>query len=83
MLHFQNLLSRFRCDLAVDLGTGSTLICVVGEGLVLNEPSIVALQEGTGRILSGGCAVGHLAKQMEGRTPDWIFGRSTRPTTTA
>ena len=68
----QNLLSHFRCDLAVDLGTANTLICVVGEGLVLNEPSVVAVQQGDGRILSGGCAVGHLAKQMEGRTPDSI-----------
>lgn len=68
----QNLLNHFRSDLAVDLGTANTLICVVGEGLVLNEPSVVAVQQGTGRILSGGCAVGHLAKQMEGRTPDSI-----------
>lgn len=72
MLHLQDLLGRFRCDLAVDLGTANTLICAVGEGLVLNEPSIVAVQQDTGRILSGGCAVGHLAKQMEGRTPDSI-----------
>src|SRR3990170_6111005 len=68
----QNLLNHFRCDLAVDLGTANTLVCVVGEGLVLNEPSVVAVQQGTGRILSGGCAVGHLAKQMEGRTPESI-----------
>jgi rod shape-determining protein MreB len=68
----QHLLNHFRCDLAVDLGTANTLVCVVGEGLVLNEPSVVAVQQGTRRILSGGCAVGHLAKQMEGRTPDSI-----------
>ena len=68
----QNLLNHFRCDMAVDLGTANTLICVVGEGLVLNEPSVVAVRQSTGRILSGGCAVGHLAKQMEGRTPDSI-----------
>ncbi len=59
-------------DLAVDLGTANTLVCVAGEGLVLNEPSVVAVEEGTHRILSGGCAVGHLAKQMQGRTPDSI-----------
>ena len=68
----QNLLSHFRCDLAVDLGTANTVICLAGEGVVLDEPSVVAVQQGTGRILSGGCAVGHLAKQMEGRTPDSI-----------
>lgn len=68
----RRLFDHFRCDLAVDLGTANTLICLVGEGLVLNEPSVVAVQQNTGRILSGGCAVGHLAKQMEGRTPDSI-----------
>jgi rod shape-determining protein MreB len=45
---------------------------VVGEGLVLNEPSVVAVEQATGRVLSGGCAVGHLAKQMQGRTPESI-----------
>jgi len=59
-------------DLAVDLGTANTLIGVPGEGLVLNEPSVVAIAGRTGRLLSGGCAVGHLAKQMWGRTPDSI-----------
>src|ERR1700676_2155910 len=59
-------------DLAVDLGTANTLISVPGEGLVLNEPSVVAVSEGTNRVLSGGCAVGHLAKQMLGRTPGSI-----------
>jgi rod shape-determining protein MreB and related proteins len=59
-------------DLAVDLGTANTLIGVPGEGIVLDEPSVVAVQQRTNRILSGGCAVGHLAKQMWGRTPDSI-----------
>jgi rod shape-determining protein MreB and related proteins len=59
-------------DLAIDLGTANTLVSVVGEGLVLNEPSIVAVEEGTTRVVSGGCAVGHLAKQMQGRTPQSI-----------
>jgi len=68
----QQLLSYFSYDLAVDLGTANTLISLVGDGLVLNEPSVVAVQQGTGRILSGGCAVGHLAKQMQGRTPESI-----------
>ncbi len=59
-------------DLAIDLGTANTLVSVVGEGIVINEPSIVAVDGGTHRILSGGCAVGHLAKQMQGRTPQSI-----------
>ena len=70
MLH--RLLNYFSSDLAVDLGTANTLISVVGEGLVLDEPSVVAVRQDTGRILSGGCAVGHLAKQMQGRTPESI-----------
>lgn len=66
------LLGIFSADLAIDLGTANTLIGVPGEGVVLDEPSIVAIEEGTNRILSGGCAVGHLAKQMQGRTPGSI-----------
>lgn len=62
----------FAADLAIDLGTANTLISVPGEGVVLNEPSVVAVAEGTNRILSGGCAVGHVAKQMLGRTPGSI-----------
>jgi rod shape-determining protein MreB len=70
------MLSRFRSffasELAVDLGTANTLVSVCGEGLVVNEPSVVAVAEGTNRVLAGGCAVGHLARQMEGRTPGSI-----------
>jgi len=68
----RRLLNCFRCDLALDLGTANTVISAVGEGLLLNEPSVVAVEQGSGRILSGGCAVGHLAKQMQGRTPHSI-----------
>ncbi|MEX0676041.1 MAG: rod shape-determining protein [Pirellulales bacterium] len=68
----ERLFGLLGSDLAIDLGTTNTLISVVGEGLVVNEPSVVAVEEGTGRILSGGCAVGHLAKQMQGRTPQSI-----------
>jgi rod shape-determining protein MreB len=68
----KRLLGYFSSDLAVDLGTANTLIGVGGEGLVLDEPSVVAVGKRTGRILSGGCAVGHLAKQMLGRTPDSV-----------
>jgi rod shape-determining protein MreB len=68
----KRLFGWFSSDLAVDLGTANTLIGVAGEGLVLDEPSVVAVEHSTRRILSGGCAVGHLAKQMWGRTPDSI-----------
>ncbi len=59
-------------DLAVDLGTANTLVTVAGEGIVLNEPSVVAVEQRSSRVLSGGCAVGHLARQMQGRTPESI-----------
>ncbi|WP_026123054.1 rod shape-determining protein [Nocardiopsis halotolerans] len=52
-------------DMAVDLGTANTLVYVRGRGIVLNEPSVVALNTSTGRIV----AVGIEAKQMIGRTP--------------
>ena len=59
-------------DLAIDLGTANTLVAIQGEGVVVNEPSVVALQKGTRRVLGRGTAVGKLAKQMLGRTPDSI-----------
>ena len=52
-------------DMAVDLGTANTLVYVRGRGIVLNEPSVVAVNQDTGGIL----AVGLEAKQMFGRTP--------------
>ena len=58
--------------IGIDLGTANTLVSVQGEGIVLNEPSVVALEKGTRRVLGKGNAVGKLAKQMLGRTPDSI-----------
>lgn len=54
----------FSSDIGIDLGTANTLIYVKGRGIVVNEPSIVALEEQTGRIM----AVGFEAKEMLGRT---------------
>lgn len=68
----KTLFGKLSPDLAVDLGTANTLVSVPRRGLVLNEPSIVAVEEGTRRVLADGCAVGHLARQMLGRTPDSI-----------
>jgi len=67
MLH--RILGLLACDMAIDLGTANTQICVSGEGLVLNEPSVVAVEAGANRVVSGGRAVGHLARQMLGRAP--------------
>ena len=66
----------FSNDLAIDLGTANTLVYVKGKGIVLNEPSVVALRkedQGGNRIL----AVGKEAKTMLGRTPEDIV--ATRP----
>ena len=60
-------------DLAIDLGTANTLVAITGEGVVLNEPSVVAIERSTHRVL----AVGHEAKQMINHTPD-AFSASTR-----
>jgi rod shape-determining protein MreB len=68
-----NRLRRWFCpDLAIDLGTANTLVAIQGEGIVINEPSVVALQKGTRRVLGKGTAVGKLARQMLGKTPDSI-----------
>ena len=68
-----NRLRNWLCpDLAIDLGTANTVVAIQGEGIALNEPSVVALQKGTRRVLGKGTAVGKLAKQMLGRTPDSI-----------
>ncbi|GAA5154371.1 rod shape-determining protein [Nocardioides marinquilinus] len=55
-------------DMAVDLGTANTLVYVRRKGVLLDEPSVVALNDTTGEVL----AVGHEAKRMVGRTPDNI-----------
>ena len=55
-------------DLAIDLGTANTLVYVRGEGIVLNEPSVIALNSRTQDVL----AMGHEAWQMIGRTPSYI-----------
>src|SRR4051812_27498736 len=55
-------------DMAVDLGTANTLVYVRGRGVLVDEPSVVAVNEKTGDLV----AVGHDAKQMWGRTPEDI-----------
>jgi len=71
-LVFDNLLSLFSVDMGIDLGTCNTLVCVRGEGIVLNEPSVVAVKKGTNRVLQNGNAVGWVAKEMLGKTPGSI-----------
>ncbi|MBC8260227.1 MAG: rod shape-determining protein, partial [Planctomycetia bacterium] len=72
----QNLTSRFlgkfSTDLGIDLGTANTLVCVSGRGVVVSEPSVVAVKAGTNQVLLDGAAVGRVAKEMMGRTPTSI-----------
>ncbi len=56
-------------EIAVDLGTANTLVYVRGEGIVLNEPSVVAIEKATGKVKG----IGLEAKRMLGRTPDGIL----------
>jgi len=58
--------------MGIDLGTCNTLVCVRGEGIVLDEPSVVAVKRGTNRVLNNGNAVGVSAKEMLGKTPGSI-----------
>ena len=61
----RSLFSMFSSDLAIDLGTANTLVYARGKGIVVNEPSIVAINKNTGEVE----AVGKEAKEMLGRTP--------------
>ena len=64
------LRQRLCPDLGVDLGTANTLVGAAGVGLTVDEPSVVAVRHGTRHVLGHGTAIGRLAKQMLGRTPD-------------
>lgn len=64
-MNFRSIFSLFSSDLAIDLGTANTLVFAKGKGIVVNEPSIVAINKNNGEIE----AVGKEAKDMVGRTP--------------
>jgi rod shape-determining protein MreB and related proteins len=64
-MNYRSLFSLFSSDLAIDLGTANTLVYAKGQGIVVDEPSIVAINKNTGDVE----AVGHEAKEMLGRTP--------------
>ncbi|MCX7999833.1 MAG: rod shape-determining protein, partial [Leptospiraceae bacterium] len=66
---FDNLYAFFSNDMGIDLGTANTLVHVKGQGIVLSEPSVVAVQASTGKVI----AVGQEAKRMLGRTPGEIL----------
>ena len=66
----KKLMNVFSSDLAIDLGTANTLVYVKGRGVVLSEPSVVAIAESRGK--KQVIAVGNEAKQMLGKTPGQI-----------
>lgn len=70
---FKKLRHYLTEDIAIDLGTANSLVYVQGKGIVINEPSVVAINQKTSQIL----AIGEEAKKMVGRTPSYI--RATRP----
>jgi rod shape-determining protein MreB and related proteins len=67
-----DILGLFSMDMGIDLGTCSTLVCVRDKGIVLNEPSVVAVRKGTNIVLNDGQAVGVVAREMLGKTPGSI-----------
>jgi rod shape-determining protein MreB len=69
----KRIFSIFSNDLAIDLGTANTVVYVPGRGIVLNEPSVVAVKAGTTQVL----AAGKSAKEMLGKTPESIV--ASRP----
>lgn len=69
---FDRLVGLFSVDMGIDLGTCNTLVAVRGQGIVLNEPSVVAVKKGTNQVLKNGEAVGWTAKEMLGKTPGSI-----------
>lgn len=70
---FNKLFGLFSKDIGIDLGTANTLVYVKGRGIVINEPSVVAINIKTGQVL----AIGQEAKKMVGRTPSHIV--ASRP----
>lgn len=70
---FKKFYEMFSNDIGIDLGTANTLVYLKGHGIVINEPSVVVVNQKTGQII----AVGVEAKQMLGRTPGHI--RAVRP----
>ncbi len=70
---FKNITKNFHTDIGIDLGTANSLVYVRGRGIIMSEPSVVAVNQKTGQIL----AIGEEAKRMVGRTPAHIV--ATRP----
>ena len=74
---FDRIIGLFSADMGIDLGTANSLVYVRGQGIVLSEPSVVAIHKDTGKVLADGMAVGAEAKKMLGRCPPSI--QAVRP----
>ncbi|MEI6379029.1 MAG: rod shape-determining protein [Candidatus Falkowbacteria bacterium] len=72
---FGRFMGKFSKDLGIDLGTANTLVCTLDKGIVINEPSVVAIDTRTDEVL----AVGEEARKMVGKTPSYI--QAVRPLT--
>ena len=64
----EGIFNKISKDIGIDLGTANTLVYVRGRGIVINEPSIIALNKKTGQIV----AIGKEARKMVGKTPSHI-----------
>ena len=73
MSFFDKVSDYFANDIAIDLGTANTLVYVKGRGVILNEPSVVAVQKNYRGMQNRVLAVGNQAKDMLGRTPGSII----------
>ncbi len=71
--YLKEFFSKFSTDIGIDLGTANSLVYVRGRGIIISEPSVVAVNQKTGQIL----AIGEEAKRMVGKTPAHIV--ATRP----
>ncbi len=70
---FKKLMQKLSVDIGIDLGTANSLVYVKNKGIVISEPSVVAVNKKTGKVL----AIGEEAKKMVGKTPAYIV--ATRP----
>jgi len=69
---FDTIFGFFSTDMGIDLGTCTTLVCARDKGIILNEPSVVAVHKGTNQVLNDGEGVGSVAREMLGKTPGSI-----------
>ena len=72
MSFLDKIFGMFSIDMGIDLGTANTVVCIKDKGVILSEPSVVAVKKGTNEVLLNGNAVGVMAKEMIGKTPGAI-----------